>query len=66
MLGLILIGLGLFALFMTARTIRGAEDYYYAFGWKVNMKTYKTIWLVASLLFILCGTLQIVGVLKIK
>ncbi len=66
MFGLILIGIGLLALLMTARVIHVAEDYYYALGWKVNMKIYKTVWLIASLLFILFGTLQLVGVLKMK
>ena len=66
MFGLILICFGFLILLMFLRTIRTTEDYYYALGWKVNMKIVKIVWLVASISFILIGTLQIAGVLKMK
>jgi hypothetical protein len=66
MVGLIFICFGLFTLLMTSRVIRNAEDSYYAIGWKVNMRIFKLFWLVASIAFIIFGTLQIVGLIKLK
>ena len=65
-LGLIFICFGLFTLLMTPRATRTAEDWYYAIGWKVNMRMFKLVWLVASIAFVVFGALQISGLIKMK
>jgi len=50
---------------MTRRVTGYAEDWYFALGWKVNMRLYKKVWIVGSITFIAFGAVQIAGLIKI-
>ena len=65
-LGLIPICFGFVFLIIIPYSNRYAKELYSALGWKVNMKILKVFYVVNSILFILFGVFQFVGLLQIK